>query len=170
MATPIFSAIGVAGKCVESICITNLTSEHEAPVTNSGGTPRNGDPHDEHLRFYSNALTLIKNMMHEKLAIAKYPSKLLFHARRNFARMGAASEVAAATQYCWFSGGSCAIFCISEHAGTSEHLQTSRVCSDYCLDLGPDPALEGVLTIYVLAVSEMRTAFSLHRRLAWNGK
>ena len=26
-ATPIFNAIGVAGKCVESICITNLTSE-----------------------------------------------------------------------------------------------------------------------------------------------
>jgi hypothetical protein len=116
-------------------------------------------------RFYS-----IKNMMHENLAIAKYPSKLLFHARRNFSRIGAASEVAAATEYCWFSSGSCPIFCISEHAGTSKHLQTARVCSAYSLDLDPDPTFEGVLTIYVLAVSEMRTAFSLHRRLAWKGK
>jgi hypothetical protein len=113
---------------------------------------------------------LIKNMMHENLAIAKYPSKLLFHARQNFARMEAASEVAGSTQYCWFSRGSCTIFRISEHAGTSEHLQTARVCSAYCLDLGPDPDLEGVLTIYVLAVPEMRTAFSLHGRLAWKGK
>ena len=108
--------------------------------------------------------------MHEKLAIAKYPSKLLFHARRDVARMGAASEVAATTQYCWFSSGSCAIFRISEHAGTSEHLQTAHVCSAYCLDLGPDAVLEGVLTIHVLVVPEMRRAFSLHGRLAWKGK
>jgi hypothetical protein len=113
---------------------------------------------------------LIKNMLHENLAIAKYPSKLLFHARRNVARMGAALEVAAATQYCWFSSGSRAIPRISEHAGTSEHLQTAHVCSAYCLDLGPDAVLEGVLKIYVLALPEMRTAFSLHGRLAWKGK
>jgi hypothetical protein len=111
-----------------------------------------------------------QNMMHEKLAIAKNRSKLLFHARRNFARMGAGSEVAAATQYCWFGSASCPVFRISEHAGTSKHLQTARVCSAYCLDLGPDPVLEGVLTIYVLAVPKMRTAFSLHGRLAWKGK
>jgi hypothetical protein len=82
----------------------------------------------------------------------------------------AASEVAAATEYCWLSSGSCPIFRISEHAGTSKHLQTARVCSAYSLDLDPDPTFEVVLTIYVLAVSEMLTAFSLHRRLAWKGK
>jgi hypothetical protein len=108
--------------------------------------------------------------MHEKLAIAIYPSKLLFHARGNFARMGAPSEVAGATQSCWFSSGSCAIFRISEHSGTPEHLQTACVCSAYSLDLGPGPALEDVLRIYVLPVPEMRTAFSLHGRLAWKGK
>jgi hypothetical protein len=109
-------------------------------------------------------------MMHEKFAVAKYTSKLLFHARRNFTRMGAASEVAATTQYCRFSVASCAIFRISEYAGTSGHRQTARVGSAYCLDLGPDPALEGVRTIYVLAVPEMRTAFSLHGRLAGKSK
>jgi hypothetical protein len=72
-------------------------------------------------------------MMHEKLGIAKCPSKLLFHARRKFARMGAASEVGATTQYCWFSSGSFAIFRITEHAGTSEHLQAAHVCSAYLL-------------------------------------
>src|ERR1700676_958209 len=92
---------------------------------------------------------LIKNMLHENLAIAKYPSKLLFHARRNFARMAAASEGEAATEDCWFISGSCPIFRISEHAGTSKHLQPARVCSAYSLDLDPDPTFEGVLTIYV---------------------
>jgi hypothetical protein len=146
---------------------SHQNTKRQSPT--AGARHRDGDPHDQH--YGSTQMLLFnQNMMHEKLAIAKYPSKLLFHARRNSARMGAASEVAATTQYCWFSSGSCAIFRISEHAGTSEHLQTARVCSANCLDLGPDPALEGVLRIYVLAVPEMRTAFSLHGRLAWKGK
>lgn len=39
IATAIFEAMGVAGKCVDSICTTNLTSELEAIVVNSGVGP-----------------------------------------------------------------------------------------------------------------------------------
>src|SRR3984885_13626811 len=82
MATPIFNAIGVAGKCVESICITNLISEREAPATNSQLPDRNDDMHTMNttVLFLLKYSYLIKDTMHENLAIAKYPSKLLFHA------------------------------------------------------------------------------------------
>ena len=84
--------------------------------------------------------------------------------------MEAAPEVAATTWYCCFGSGSCAIFRSSEHAGTSEHLQAAPACSAHRLDLGRGPALEGVFTIYVLALPEMRAALSLHGRLAWKAK
>ena len=109
-------------------------------------------------------------MMHEKLAFTKYPSKLLVHAGRNFARMAATSTFAAATRHYSFGSSRCAIFRISEHARTSEHVEAPRVGSACCLDRRPDPTLEGLFRVYLLAVPKMRTAFSPHGGLAGKGK
>jgi hypothetical protein len=66
MATPIFNAIGVAGKCVESICITKLTSDREAPVINRQLRDRNDhahddDTHDEHYSIASTQMLLFNH-------------------------------------------------------------------------------------------------------------
>jgi hypothetical protein len=70
--------------------------------------------------------------------------------------MGAAAEVAGATQYRWFSSGSCAIFRISEHHGTSKHLQTARVLSAQARKAGN---VESCLTSTVRHGSAVVVAF-----------